>query len=111
MLKLKPKIYLQVQDENYLKLYYSILSEDSSFDLIDPNPSPVTMPDGTLVYTFEATKTGDGPSEVPGMLTDVPATKAEKKTIIVKAAWDSSVGTSNGDGTSTGNSGDADDKD
>ncbi|MBT31655.1 MAG: hypothetical protein CMO01_18520 [Thalassobius sp.] len=110
MLKLKPKIYLQVQDDQYLKLYYSILSEDSTFELTDPTPAPTVLPDGTLVYKFYGTKTGDGPSEVPGLITDVPATKAENKKIIVIAAWDSAASGANGDGTSTGNSGDADDK-
>jgi|GEM_PF-4346486 len=111
--RLKPRIYLQVQDDDHMIIYYSVLYEDGFITPTGPVVGPTTGPNGELVYSRPFKETNEGSNQIEGTIPDIPATKSgpnQKIKFIAVADHGGGVGPSQDDGSSTGNSEDGDDK-
>jgi len=109
--RLKPRLYLQVEDESHMRLFYSILSEDSVITLESGVPEPEHGQNGEIIYRFNFLETPGGPSTFDGLITGIPVTREEDRKIIVIASKSGEgVTTANDDGTGTMSSRDGDDK-
>lgn len=111
--KLKPRLYLQVQDDEHMILYYSVLYENGKIVPSGPLEGPEPGPNGEIIYSMKFKEDGSGASHFDGTIPDIPVTKEGPDTkIIFKAIGDhGGVTTAQDDGTGTGHSGDGDDKD
>lgn len=111
--RLKPRIYLQVQDETKMILYYSVLSQNSNITQEGSIEGPEETAEGDLVYRIYFKESGEGPSESGGTIPDIPATLEgpDKKITLIAIKLSEGVTPANQDGTASTHSRDGDDKD
>lgn len=111
--RLRPRVYLQVQDEAHMVLYYSVLSQNSNITQEGPIEGPEESTEGDLVYRIYFKESGEGPSESGGTIPNIPATieRPDKKISLIAIKVSEGVSPANQDGTGSTHSRDADDKD
>lgn len=123
--KLEPRIFLKVQDENHMELYYSIYSaedeiyfenlEDQYFgpelEEIDTPENPSLETPTIIRYTVKVNLIENGkPSRLEGIIKDIPATKQSHTKIELKVLHGHVSLANHGEGSSTAHSRDGDDQ-